>query len=91
MEATPDGGRERLRRVPPPEVLKGDAALMRQAIRATPFQCRYSSAVLSFERGDIDVAKFNAGDPELRRRVSELIQAFEDTAYAGTIVGDPAV
>lgn len=82
-KATPDGGRERLRRVPPPEVLKGDAALMRQAIRANPFQCRYSSAVLSFERGDIDVEKFNAGDPELRHRVSELIQAFEDTAYAG--------
>ncbi|MBR9973785.1 LPD7 domain-containing protein [Magnetospirillum sulfuroxidans] len=82
-KAAPDGGRERLRRVPPPEVLKGDATLMRQAIRATPFSHRYSSAVLSFERDDIDVARFNAGDPELRRRVSELIQAFEDSAYAG--------
>lgn len=80
---TPDGGHERLRRVPPPEILKGDATLIRQAIRATPFQCRYSSAVLSFERGDIDIEKFNAGDPELRRRVSELIQAFEDAVYAG--------
>lgn len=82
-KAAPDGGRERLRRVPPPEVLKGDAALMRQAIRATPFHHRYSSGVLSFERDDIDVAAFNAGAPELRQRVSELIQAFEDAAYAG--------
>lgn len=82
-KAAPDGGRERLRRASPPEVLKGDASLMRQAIRATPYCHRYSSAVLSFEREDVDVAKFNASDPELRCRVSELIQAFEDAAYAG--------
>ncbi len=79
----PEGGRERIRRVPPPEVLKGDAVLMRQAIRAVPFQCRYSSAVLSFERDDIDVAAFNAGEPEARRRVAEVIREFENTAYAG--------
>lgn len=80
---TENGNRERVRRIPPPEVLKGDAALMRQAIRATPFQCRYSSAVLSFERGDIDVAAFNAGAAEPRRQVAEAIRAFEDSAYAG--------
>lgn len=79
----PEGGRERVQRIPPPEVLKGDEALMRQAIRAVPFQCRYSSGVLSFEQGDIDVSKFNAGDPELRRQVAKVIQEFEDTAYAG--------
>lgn len=78
-----DGGRERVERVPPPEVLKGDAALMRQAIRAVPFQCRYSSGVLSFDLDDVDVTAFNAGDSELRRQVAEAIQAFEDTAYAG--------
>jgi hypothetical protein len=79
----PEGGREWIHRVPPPEVLKGDEALMRQTIRAVPFQCRYSSGVLSFEQGDMDVSKFNAGDPELRRRVAEVIREFEDTAYAG--------
>jgi len=78
-----EGGRERVQRIPPPEVLKGDEVLMRQAIRAVPFQCRYSSGVLSFEQGDMDVAKFNAGDPELRRQVAEVIREFEDTAYAG--------
>lgn len=79
----PEGGRERVQRIPPPEVLKGDEALMRQAIRAVPFQCRYSSGVLSFEQGDVDVARFNAGDPELRRQVAEVIREFEATAYAG--------
>lgn len=79
----PEGGREWIQRIPPPEVLKGDETLMRQAIRAVPFQCRYSSGVLSFEQGDMDVAAFNAGDPELRRQVAEVIREFEATAYAG--------
>lgn len=79
----PDGGREKIHRIPSPEVLSGDAALMRQAIRAVPFHCKYSSAVLSFERDDVDVDNFNAGDPEARRRVAEVMRAFEDTAYAG--------
>lgn len=76
-------GRERVRRTPPPEVLRGDPALMRQAIAAVPFQCRYSSAVLSFEKSDIDVSAFNEGDPTLRRQVNEVITAFEATACAG--------
>jgi len=80
---TPDGGRHRIRRVPPPEVLAGDSALMRQAIRAVPFQRKYSSGVLSFADDDIDVAAFNAGDPDLRRRVAEMIEEFEGTAYGG--------
>lgn len=42
-----EGGRERVQRVPPPEVLKGDAPLMRQAIRAVPFQCRGNPPVFS--------------------------------------------
>lgn len=79
----PEGGRERIQRIPPPEVLKGDELLMRQAIRAVPFECRYSSGVLSFEHDDVDVAAFNASDPEQRRRVAEVIREFEDTAYAG--------
>jgi len=77
------GGRERLQRVPPPEVLRGDAAIMRQAISAVDFQRKYSSGVLSFERDDIDVAAFNAGDRALRDRVDQVIQSFEDTAFAG--------
>lgn len=79
----PEGGRERIQRIPPPEVLKGDEVLMRQAIRAVPFECRYSSGVLSFEHDDVDVAAFNASAPEQRRRVAEVIREFEDTAYAG--------
>lgn len=76
-------GTERVRRTPPPEILRGDPGLMRQAITAVPFQCRYSSAVLSFEKSDIDVDAFNAGDRELRHRVTEVIKTFEATAFAG--------
>ncbi len=83
MKPTPDGKWEKVRRNPPPEVLRGDAALMRQAINATPFQRRYSSCVLSFDMEDVDATAFNAGDQEARRRVAEVIQSFEDTAYAG--------
>lgn len=83
LKPTPDGKWEKVRRNPPPEVLRGDAALMRQAINATPFQRRYSSCVLSFDMEDVDATAFNAGDQEARRRVAEVIQSFEDTAYAG--------
>ena len=71
------------RRDPPPEILRGDPGLMRQAIRAVDFKCRYSSAVLSFEREDVDVTRFNAGDPVLRGQIDGVIRAFEAAAYAG--------
>lgn len=75
------------RRDPRPEVLAGDAETMRRAIKAVDFERKYCSAVLSFHRDDVDVAAFNEGDPDARRRIAECIRDFEDTAFAGI---DPA-
>ncbi len=76
-------GRVLLHRNPAPEILRGDPGLMRQAIRSIDFKHRYSSAVLSFEREDVDIARFNTGDPVLREQIDRVIRAFEAAAYAG--------
>lgn len=81
-----DGGRERVERIPPPEILRGDPQLMQWAIQAVPFQRKYASLVLSLERDDVDVEAFNAGDPTLRKLVFDIIQGFEDAAFAGVPV-----
>lgn len=81
---SPDGsGRVLRRRDPPPEILRGDPGLMRQAIRAVDFKRKYSSAVLSFERGDVDIARFNSGDSVLREQIDGVMRAFESAAFAG--------
>jgi hypothetical protein len=56
---------------------------MRQAIRAVDFKRKYSSAVLSFERSDVDIARFNAGDPVLREQIDGVMRGFEAAAFAG--------
>lgn len=87
-KALPGGARVLEVRNPPPELLAGDPANMRRAIKAVPFKRRYSSAVLSFHRDDIDVAAFNGGDATVRRQVAEVISAFESAAFAGIEPGD---
>lgn len=76
-----------LRRQPAPEVLRGDRELVCAAIGAVPFKYRYSSCVLSFAASDVDVNAFNAGDPILRACIREVIDGFEDTAFAGIPIG----
>lgn len=71
------------KRDPPPELLRGDPALMRQAISAVPFKHRYASGVLSFHADDVDLEAWNAGDPGLRQKIAATMQAVEDVAFAG--------
>lgn|GEM_PF-3631289 len=71
------------RRVPPPELLRGDPALMRQAISAVPFKHRYASGVLSFHADDVDLDAWHAGNPALRQRVAAAMDEFERVAFAG--------
>lgn len=80
---TGKGGRDRVVRTPAPEVLRGDPWLMRRTIEAVPFQCKYSSAVLSFALEDVDVAAFNAGDRALRQQARDVITQFEQSAFSG--------
>lgn len=53
-ERNPDG----TVRTPPPVVLRGDPALVRQLIDSLPFKHKYTSAVLSFAPGE----RINGGD-----------------------------
>ncbi|MEE3624999.1 hypothetical protein UCD39_13510 [Nitrospirillum sp. BR 11752] len=79
----PDGKKSLVLRDPKPEILRGDPKLMAALISSIPFERKYSSAVLSFAASDINVAEFNAGDKELRHKINDLIDGFEDVAFAG--------
>ncbi|WP_146227509.1 hypothetical protein [Pseudoroseicyclus aestuarii] len=72
-----------LRRDPVPEVLFGDAPLLRRVINAVPFKRRYSAMTLSFHRADIDVRRFNAGDPAARAAVDLACRLVLEVAFAG--------
>lgn len=80
---TAKGPRQWIRRDPAPEILIGDTALIRAAIRAAPGQMKYRSGVLSFAPQDIDVNRFNAGDLALRGAVDMALQLWIDVAFAG--------
>jgi hypothetical protein len=71
------------KRIPPPEVLRGDPQLMRDAINVVPHERRYQSGVLSFAHEDISVACFNSGDASERARVAAVMDDFEETVFAG--------
>ncbi len=77
------GPRQRIRRDPAPEILIGDMALTRAAIRAAPGQLKYRSGVLSFAPEDIDVNRFNAGDPDLRSTINLALSLWVEVAFAG--------
>lgn len=70
-------------RNPVPEILLGDAAQLRMAIRSSTCTHRYSSCVLSFTKDDIDVDAFNAGDPDARFATDLALRLWIDTALAG--------
>lgn len=80
------GKRERIRRVPRPEVLVGSARRVRTAIDLAPGKWKYRSAVMSFAPEDIDVACFNAGAPDLRRQIDFALSMFLDWCFAGVPV-----
>lgn len=70
-------------RSPAPEILMGDPALTRAAIRIAPGQHKYRSAVLSFAPQDVDVASFNAGNQIQRGRVNYALAMWLEAAFAG--------
>ncbi|MCJ8140126.1 LPD7 domain-containing protein [Falsirhodobacter halotolerans] len=71
------------RRARAPIHLSGNCALVQRTCTALPFKHRYTSAVIAFDRDDIDVAAFEIGDPGVRALCEEVMQDFEDTAFAG--------
>lgn len=83
LKPTGGGVRQRMRRYPAPEVLIGDMALIRAAIRAAPGKLKYRSGVLSFAREDVDVISFNAGNPDLRGAVDLALGLWVEVAFAG--------
>lgn len=72
-----------VRRDPVPEILMGDPALARAAIRMAPGQLKYRSAVMTFAAEDVDVAAFNAGDPSARGAVDLAVGLWTEIAFAG--------
>lgn len=72
-----------VRRDPVPEILMGDPALARAAIRMAPGKLKYRSAVMTFAAEDVDVAAFNAGDPSARGAVDLAVGLWTEIAFAG--------
>ncbi|MFD1807438.1 hypothetical protein ACFSHQ_02765 [Gemmobacter lanyuensis] len=72
-----------VRRDPVPEILMGDPALARAAIRMAPGQLKYRSAVLTFATEDVDVAAFNRGDPSARGAIDLAVGLWCEIAFAG--------
>ncbi|MCZ0962391.1 hypothetical protein [Paracoccus benzoatiresistens] len=75
--------REPVLRDPRPEILVGRGDRLRQQLSILPFQRKYTSLVLSFAPRDVDVARFNAGDPLLRGQVDLTLQLVFQLAWAG--------
>jgi hypothetical protein len=67
--ASPDG----TARTPAPEVVRGDAELVRRLIDALPFERTYTSGVLSFAPGEVIT-------PAMEQ---DIIDRFEQAAFAG--------
>lgn len=83
MKRLANGHMEPVRRHPAPEILLGDAALLRMAIRSSTCVHRYASCVMSFAAADIDVEAFNGGDPDARFGADQALRLWIDTALAG--------
>lgn len=73
-------------RTPAPELLWGHPSVVQSAISALRFQRTTRTATLSFDRSDIDVARFNAGEAKVRRSIAAVIDLFLEAAFAGVPV-----
>jgi hypothetical protein len=72
-----------VRRDPAPEILMGDPAQARAAIRMAPGLLKYRSAVVTFAAEDVDVAAFNGGDPSARGAVDLAVGLWTEVGFAG--------
>ena len=72
-----------IKRATAPIPISGNAWLISQTCAALPFQHRYASGVIAFDRHDIDIAAWTAGDVALHGLTDALMRDFEDTAFAG--------
>jgi hypothetical protein len=77
------GAKRAAKRTPLPERLVGDSKVFNQTVCALQQINRYRSGVLSFDVGDVNIAAFNAGDPEVRRIVSEIIDLLKESLFPG--------
>lgn len=78
-----NGQRLSVLRDPAPEVLISEPRLVLAAMQLLETKHRYSVATLSFDRSDIDVVAFNAGDAASRMQVGQTLDLFFHVAYAG--------
>lgn len=83
MKRDTNGKLVREERNPPPEILRGHPDLVRRAINRPSTKHVYASGVLSFHKDDIDVERFNRGDPALRQTIDRLMDEFEDVMFRG--------
>ena len=73
-------------RTPAPELLLGHPSVVQSAIAALRFQLTTRTATLSFDRSDVDVVRFNAGEAKVRRSIAAVINLFLEVAFAGVPV-----
>lgn len=83
ITATIGGQRERIRRDPAPELLRGCAARVTRVIAATEARRTYTCATLSFAKNEVDIAMWQRGDPDTRCRIDAAIDLWCETAYPG--------
>jgi len=75
--------KERLIRAPAPETLRGDPAVVGAFIDSLQTKHTYFCSTLSFDRSDIDLVAWAAGDETLRAQIDAAIDLWEDVAFAG--------
>lgn len=73
----------RVARDPVPELLLGHAPSFKLAGRAVEFKHKFRTGVISFSPDEVDVRKFNGGDPTERHRIDLTVRLFLDLAFAG--------
>lgn len=77
------GRTEVIRRDPAPELLVGEPRLLLSAFELLTSETRVRSCTFSFAAEDVDLHAFNAGDPELRRRIGTVLELTQAFAFAG--------
>lgn len=77
------GKKKEKRRNPAPEILVGNAKLLRDQIASLTYKSPFSFVVLSFAPEDIDINRFNHGDPHLRWQIDQALVLLQETLFPG--------